>query len=63
MQKEEFCPIPDTPELLCLALSLVPGLGFRSIQEMLNAGKSISELLQATPYELVRDLGLSLIHI
>ena len=59
MQKEEFCPIPDTPELKWLALSLVPGLGFRSIQEMLNAGKSISELLQATPGELVRDLGIN----
>ena len=56
MQKEEFCPIPDTPELKWLALSLVPGLGYRSIQEMLNAGKSISELLQATAGELVRDL-------
>ena len=59
MQKEEFCPITDTPELKWLALSLVPGLGFRSIQEMLNAGKSISELLQATPGELVRDLGIN----
>ena len=57
MQKEEFCPIPNTPELKWLALSLVPGLGYRSIQEMLNAGKSMSELLQATPGELVRDLG------
>lgn len=59
MQKEEFCPIPDTPELQWLALSLVPGLGFRSIQEMLNAGKSMSELLQATAGELVRDLGIN----
>ncbi len=59
MQKEEFRPIPDTSELRWLALSLVPGLGFRSIQEMLNAGKSISELLQATPGELVRDLGIN----
>ena len=59
MQKEEFRPIPDTPELQSLALSLVPGLGFRSIQEMLNAGKSMSELLQATPGELVRDLGIN----
>ena len=59
MQKEEYCPIPDTPELQWLALSLVPGLGFRSIQEMLNAGKSISELIQATPGELVRDLGIN----
>ena len=59
MQKEEFRPIPETPELQWLALSLVPGLGFRSIQEMLNAGKSISELLQATPGELVRDLGIN----
>ena len=59
MQKEEFCPIPDTLALQWLALSLVPGLGFRSIQEMLNAGKSISELLQATPGELVRDLGIN----
>ena len=59
MQKEEFCSIPDTPELQWLALSLVPGLGFRSIQEMLNAGKSMSELLQATPGELVRDLGIN----
>ena len=59
MQKEEFCPIPETPELQWLALSLVPGLGFRSIQEMLNAGKSISELLQATPGGLVRDLGIN----
>ena len=59
MQKEEFCPIPDTPELQWLALSLVPGLGFRSIQEILNAGKSISELLQATAGELVRDLGIN----
>ena len=59
MQKEEFCPIPDTPELKWLALSLVPGLGYRSIQEMLNAGKSISELLQATAGELVRDLGIN----
>ncbi len=59
MQKEEFCSIPDTPELQWLALSLVPGLGFRSIQEMLNAGKSISELLQATPGELVRDFGIN----
>ena len=59
MQKEEFCPIPDTPELKWLALSLVPGLGYRSIQEMLNAGKSMSELLQATPGELVRDLGIN----
>jgi len=59
MQKEEFRPIPDTPELQWLALSLVPGLGFCSIQEMLNAGKSISELLQATPGELVRDLGIN----
>ena len=59
MQKEEFRPIPDTPELQWLALSLVPGLGYRSIQEMLNAGKSVSELLQATPGELVRDLGIN----
>ena len=59
MQKEEFCSIPDTLELHWLALSLVPGLGFRSIQEMLNAGKSISELLQTTPGELVRDLGIN----
>ena len=59
MQKEEFCPIPETPELQWLALSLVPGLGFRSIQEMLNAGKNMSELLQATPGELVRDLGIN----
>ena len=59
MQKEEFRPIPETPELQWLALSLVPGLGFRSIQEMLNAGKSISELLQATPGELVRDSGMN----
>ena len=59
MQKEEFCPIPETPELQWQALSLVPGLGFRSIQEMLNAGKSMSELLQATPGELVRDLGIN----
>ena len=56
MQKEEFCPIPETLELQWLALSLEPGLIFRSIQEMLNAGKSISELLEATPGELVRDL-------
>ena len=40
MQKEEFCSIPDTPELQWLALSLVPGLSFRSIQEMLNAEKA-----------------------
>ena len=53
MQKEEFCPIPEIPGLQWLELSLVPGLGFRSIQEMLNAGKNISELLQATPGELV----------
>ncbi len=59
MQKEEFCPIPETPELQWLALSLVTGLGFRSIQEMLSAGKSISELLQATPGELVWDLGIN----
>ena len=59
MQKEEFRPIPETPELQWLALSLVPGLGFRSIQEMLNAGKSMSELLQATLGELVRDLGIN----
>ena len=37
----------------------MPGLNFRSIQEILNAGKSISELLQATPGELVRDLGIN----
>ena len=59
MQKEEICLIPETPELQWLALSLLPGLGSRSIQEMLNAGKSISELLQATPCELVQDLGIS----
>lgn len=59
MQKEKFCPIPDTPELQWPALSLISGLGFRSIQEMLNAGKSMSELLQATPGELVRDLGIN----
>ena len=59
MQKEEFCPIPDTPKLQWLALSLVPGLGYRSIQEMLNAGKSISEVLEATPGELVQDLGIN----
>ena len=59
MQKEEFCFIPDTPELQWLALSLVPGLGYRSIQEMLNAGKNVSELLQATAGELVRDLGIN----
>ncbi len=59
MQKEEFCPIPDTPELEWLALSLVPGLGYHSIQEMLNAGKSMSELLQVTPGELVQDLGIN----
>ena len=57
MQQEEFRPIPDTPELQWLALSLVPGLGYRSIQEMLNAGKSMSELLQATPGELVKGFG------
>ena len=59
MQKEEFCSIPDTPELQWLALNLVPRLGYRSIQEMLNAGKSISELLEATPGELVQDLGIN----
>ncbi len=59
MQNEEFCSIRDTPELKWLALSIVPGLGFRSIQEMLNAGKSMSELLQATPGELVRDLRIN----
>ena len=59
MQKEEFRPIPDTPELQWLAQSLVPGLGYRPIQEMLNAGKSVSELLQATPGELVGDLGIN----
>ena len=59
MLKEEFCSIPDTPELKWQALSLVPGLGYRSIQEMLNAGKSMSELLQATPGELVQDLGIN----
>ena len=59
MQKEEFRPFPDTPELQLLALTLVSGLGYRSIQEMLNAGKSMSELLQATPGELVQDLGIN----
>ena len=52
MQKEEFCPIPDTPELQWLALSLLPGPGFRSIQEILNAGKSMSELLQSPQVNL-----------
>ena len=59
MQKEEFCPIPETPELHWLALSLLPGLGFRSIEEMLNAGKSISELPEAIPGELVQDSGIN----
>ncbi len=59
MQKEEFRPIPDTPELQWLALSLVPGLGYLSIQEMLNARKSVSELLQATLGELVRNLEIN----
>ena len=59
MQKEEFCSIPDIPELKWLALSFVPGFGFHSIQEMLNAGKSMSELLQATTGELVQDLRIN----
>ena len=60
MQKEEFCSIPETSELQWLALSLVHGLGFRSIHEMLNAEKSMSELLvkefSNNEYDRVIDL-------
>ena len=58
MKKAESYPIPDSLEMQWLALSLVSGLGYRSIQRLLDSGKTLADLLQATPGALIRDLGI-----
>ena len=58
MKKAESYPIPDSLEIQWLALSLVLGLGYRSIQRLLDSGKTLADMLQATPGALIWDLGI-----
>ena len=58
MKKAESYHIPDSLEMQWLALSLVSGLGYRSIQRLLDSGKTLADMLQATPGALIRDLGI-----
>lgn len=37
---------------------LISGLGYRSIQRMLESGKSFADFLQSTSGESIRDLGI-----
>lgn len=48
-----------TPEMQWLALSLVSGLGYKIISELLNVSGGIDRLLKSNPGEMVRDFGLS----
>ena len=58
MKKAESYHIPDSLEMQWLGLSLVSGLGYRSIQRLLDSGKTLADMLQATPGALIRDLGI-----
>lgn len=49
----------DSKELQWLALSRVPGLGYRTITSLIKTATEIGELLKAPSGALIRDFGLS----
>ena len=49
----------DSKELQWLALSRVPGLGYRTITSLIKTGTDIGKLFKAPSGALIRDFGLS----